>query len=80
MEVDTEKAPAEGEILIFTPGGGFLVRGTMQEVVTKLRADEWVDFELVESGDHVVVRSDQVVALRAGARRPRGTIGFVHRD
>lgn len=80
MDVDVDRHPAEGEVYIFTTGGGFVVRGAMGDVVARLSAAEWPDFELAESGDHVVVRSSQVVALRSGTKPRRSTIGFVHRD
>lgn len=80
MEVDPSKQPAEGEVVVFTTGGGFVVKGGVREVASKLNAEEWPDFELAESNDRVVIRSSQVVALRGGTHRRRGTIGFVHRD
>jgi hypothetical protein len=80
VEVDLEKAPSEGEVLIFTTGGAFLVNGTVRELVAKLNADDWADLVLAESGDHVVLRSSQVVALRPGTKHKRGTIGFIPRE
>ena len=79
MEVDVDKTPSEGEVLIFTMGGAFLVNGSVRDLVAKLNADEWTDLVLAESGDHVVLRSSQVVALRPGAKHKRGTIGFAPR-
>lgn len=80
MDVDIDRQPAEGEVYIFTIGGGFVVRGAIRDVVSRLSAEEWPDFELAESGDHIVLRSSQVVALRSGTKPRRGTIGFVHRE
>jgi hypothetical protein len=80
LEVDLNKEPSAGEVLVFTQGGGFLVKGSVQDVAQRLAAEEWPTFELAESEDHVVIRSTQVVALREGKRRPKGTIGFVHAD
>ncbi|MGI8968445.1 MAG: hypothetical protein ACR2GA_05000 [Chloroflexota bacterium] len=80
MEVDVDQPPSEGEVLIFTIGGAFVVKGTVQDVSSKLSSQEWTDLELAESGDHIMIRGNQVVALRGGASHPRrGTIGFVHR-
>ena len=80
MEVDLTKEPSAGEVLVFTQGGGFLVKGSMHEVTERLVAEDWPTFELVESEDRVVIRSAQVVALREGKRRHKGSIGFVHGD
>lgn len=80
MEVDADRQPAEGEVFIFTTGGGFVVSGALRDVISKLSTEDWPDFELAESGDHVVVRSSQVVALRSGTKSRRGAIGFVHRE
>jgi hypothetical protein len=80
LEVDLTKEPAAGEVLVFTQGGGFLVKGSMREVAQRLAAEEWPTFELIESEDKVVIRSAQVVALREGKRRHKGSIGFVHDD
>ena len=78
VEVDTDKQPAEGEVLIFSVTGGFLVKGAMREVAQKLAAEEWPTFELAESGDKVIIRSSQVVAVRGGTKSARrGHIGFV---
>lgn len=76
VAVDAEKQPSEGEVLVFTLGGGFLVRGSMLEVAQRLAAEEWPSFELAETGDKVIIRSAQVVALRGGTKPHRGTIGF----
>ncbi len=70
------EAPAEGEVLIVTIGGAFLVNGTLHDVMKRLSTEEWPPFELADGGDSIVVRSMHVVALRAGARSRRGTIGF----
>lgn len=79
MEVDLEKTPSEGEVMVFTAGGGFVVKGSLADVTTRLSAEDWPKFELAESGDAVVIRSSQVVALRGGeAKQRRGNIGFVH--
>lgn len=78
MEVDLTKEPSAGEVLVFTQGGGFLVKGSMHDVAQRLAAEEWPTFELAESEDKVVIRSVQVVALREGKRRHKGAIGFVH--
>lgn len=80
MEVDLTKEPSAGEVLVFTQGGGFLVKGSIRDVAQRLAAEEWPTFELAESEDMIVVRSTQVVALREGKRRHKGTIGFVHDD
>lgn len=80
MEVDLNKEPSVGEVLVFTQGGGFLVKGSMHEVTQRLAAEEWPTFELAETEDKVVIRSGQVVALREGKRRHKGTIGFVHAE
>ncbi len=79
MEVDMTKEPAEGQVMVFTIGGGFVVKGTMPDIVKKLAAEDWPWFELAESNDKIIIRSTQVVALREGSRSRRGTgIGFVH--
>jgi hypothetical protein len=80
MEVNLEKQPSQGEVFVFTTGGGFVVIGSVSDVKRKLVAEEWSEFELAESGDKVVVRSAQVVALREGAKAKKGSIGFTHRD
>jgi hypothetical protein len=81
VEVDLEKEPSEGEVFIYTlGGGGFVVKGTMLEVAQRFAAEEWPSFELAESGDKIIVRSSQVVALRGGTtRRAKGAIGFTAR-
>jgi hypothetical protein len=76
VEVDPEKEPSQGEALIFTNGGGFLVKGSMLEIAQRLAAEEWPTFELADSGDKVIIRSAQVIALRGGTRPRRGHIGF----
>ena len=78
MEVDLSKEPSAGEVLVFTQGGGFLVKGTMLEIAQRLAVEEWPSFELAESDDKVIIRAAQVVALREGKRRQKGSIGFVH--
>lgn len=80
VEVDLEKTPSEGEVLVFTAGGGFVVKGSLRDIVSKFSSEEWPSFELAESGDALVIRSSKVVALRSGdTRRHRGNIGFMHR-
>lgn len=78
VEVDLTREPSEGEVLVFTLGGGFVVKGSMLEVAQRFAAEDWPTFELAETGDKVIIRSSQVVALRGGARQHRGSIGFVH--
>jgi len=80
VEVNLEKQPSEGEVFVFTVGGGFVVRGTVSEVTQRLAAEEWPEFELAETGDSVVIRSSQVVALRGGTRSKKSSIGFMHRE
>jgi len=81
VEVDAEKPPAEGEVMVFTIGGGFVVKGTVHDAAQRFAAEEWPTFELAESGDRVIIRSSQVVALRGGTRTKRGSIGFTsHRE
>lgn len=76
-EVEADKQPAEGEVLVLTLGGGFLVRGSVHDIAQKLAAEEWPSFELTESEDKVIIRSSQVVALRGGSNKTRrGHIGF----
>jgi hypothetical protein len=77
MNVEEEQEPGEGETLIFTLGGGFGVKGTVRDVAQRLASEDWPVFELAESGDPVIIRSSQVVALRGGTRSRRGNIGFV---
>lgn len=80
VEVDADKEPSEGQVLIFTASGAFLVRGTMLEVAQRLAAEDWPSFELAESEDKVIIRSLQVVALRGGTKPSRkGHIGFAAR-
>jgi hypothetical protein len=79
MEVQTDQEPGEGETLIFTLGGGFSVKGSIREVAQRLAAEDWPAFELSESADTVIIRSSQVVALRGGTKRNRGSMGFVPR-
>ncbi|HLJ66040.1 MAG TPA: hypothetical protein VKX16_01610 [Chloroflexota bacterium] len=78
MEVDVSKEPSEGEVFVFTTSGGFVVRGSQREVLERLRDDDWATFELAETGDPVIIRTQHVVALRAGTRAKRGSIGFMH--
>ena len=80
VEVDVEKQPSEGEVLIFTIGGGFVVRGSMLEVAQRLASEEWPTFELAEQGDKIIIRSSQVVALRGGTKSRKVSIGFVPRE
>jgi len=80
VEVDADKEPSEGQVLIFTASGAFLVKGTMPEVAQRLAAEDWPSFELAESEDKVIIRSSQVVALRGGTKPSRkGHIGFAAR-
>jgi hypothetical protein len=72
------REPSEGEVMVFTIGGGFVVKGSMREVVEKLAAEDWPWFELAESSDKIIIRSTQVVVLREGTRSRKGGIGFVH--
>lgn len=76
MDVGMENEPGEGEVIIFTAGGGFQVRGTMLEVGQRITGEEWPTFELAETGDKIMIRSDKVVALRGGSKRRRSTIGL----
>jgi hypothetical protein len=78
MEVSGDKEPAEGEVYVFTTGGGFVVKGTAQDVSRRLSEEEWAHFELAESGDPVLIRAAHVIALRTGTKPKRGSIGFVH--
>jgi hypothetical protein len=80
MEVNVDKEPSEGEVFIFTTAGGFVVKGSASDASRRLLEEEWAHFELAESGDIIIIRSAQVVALRSGSRSRRGSIGFVHRD
>ncbi|MGH2442906.1 MAG: hypothetical protein ACRDFX_07065 [Chloroflexota bacterium] len=80
MEVDLEKQPSEGEVLVYTTGGAFVVRGSVREVTERLSSEEWAHFELAQGGDTVALRSSQVVALRGGARTKHSSIGFVHHE
>ncbi len=79
MDVGADKEPGEGETLIFTLGGGFGVRGTIRDVAQRLASEEWPIFELSESGDSIIIRSSQVVALRGGTKSRRGSMGFMPR-
>ena len=76
VEVDPDKQPVEGEVMVFTSGGGFVVKGSPLEVAQRLASDDWPTFELAESGDTVIIRSSHVVALRGGTKPKRGSIGF----
>jgi hypothetical protein len=80
VEVNLEKQPSDGEVLLFTTGGGFVIKGSVKDIAKRLMAEDWPEFELAESGDSVVVRSNQVVALRGGSRTRKGSIGFSHRE
>lgn len=79
MEVDLAREPADGEVVVYTIGGGFGVKGTTLEVVERLAAEEWPSFELSESGDKIIIRSSHVLAVRGGGKARRGSIGFTHR-
>jgi hypothetical protein len=61
---------------VFTVGGAFYVKGSMLDVAQRFSAEEWPSFELAESGDKVIIRSSQVVAMRGGSKRQRSHIGF----
>lgn len=76
LNVDPDRVPEEGEVVVFTLGGAFYVRGSMLDVAQRFSAEDWPSFELVESGDKVIIRSTQVVAMRGGSGRHRGHIGF----
>lgn len=77
VEVTVEhEEPQEGEVLIVTLGGTFLVKGTMHEIAQRLSLDEWPIFELAQTGDRVIIRTGQVVALREGTKPKKGNIGF----
>lgn len=80
MEVDADKQPSEGEVLVYTTGGGFVVKGSVREIADQLSGQDWTELELAESGDRVIVRGSQVIALRPGSKSRRGSIGFVHRE
>lgn len=80
MEVDVEKQPSEGEVLIFTVGGAFVVKGALHELAQRFAAEQWCTCELAESGDSVIIRSTHVVAMRGGSKQSRrGSIGFAPR-
>ena len=76
VDVDVQKAPGEGEVLIFTVAGAFSVKGSMREVADRLSTEEWATFELSESEDTVTIRSIHVVGIRGGAHRKRGHMGL----
>jgi hypothetical protein len=78
VEVDLTKEPSAGEVLVFTVGGGFVVKGSLLDIAKRLAAEEWPVLELAESEDKIIIRSEQVIALRGGNRQRRGGIGFVH--
>ena len=80
MEIPVTQEPSEGEVLIFTTGGGFVVKGTIQEVAQKLAAEDWCHFELAESEDRVIIQSTHVVGLRGGQKPKHKAIGFVNRE
>lgn len=79
MDVDTDQEPGDGETLIFTLGGGFSVKGGIRDVAQRLGSEDWPAFELSESSDTVIIRSSQVVALRGGSKKSKGSMGFVSR-
>lgn len=80
MEVDLEKTPSAGEVFVFTVSGGFVVKGSIDDVTATVSAEDWPTFELAGSGDTIVIRSSQVVALRGSeSKQRRSNIGFVHR-
>lgn len=76
VEVEVDKEAYEGETMIITLGGAFVVKGSMLEIAQRLAAEEWPTFELAESGDKVIIRSSQAVAVRGGTKTRRGHIGF----
>jgi hypothetical protein len=78
VAVDAEQEPAAGEVTLFTTGGNFMVKGTYTDAASKLAAEEWPSFELAESGDVIIIRSSQVVAIRGGIKPRRVSIGFAH--
>ena len=81
VDVDLDKQPAEGEALIISQGGAFLVKGSMREVAAKLEAESWANFELAESSDPILIRTAQVVAVRGGVKaHRRSAIGFAARS
>jgi hypothetical protein len=80
MEVDTERDPAEGEVYLFTTAGNFCVKGSPIDVSRRISADEWPTFELTETGDTIIIRSAQVVAIRGGTKPRRSIIGFTHHE
>jgi hypothetical protein len=76
VAVDTENDPTAGEVTLFTTGGNFMVKGSPADAIKKLASEDWPVFELAESGDSVIIRSSQVVAVRGGMKARRGMIGF----
>lgn len=80
MEIPVDQEPAEGEVLIFTIGGGFVVKGTLLEVAQKLTAEEWCHFELAESGDRIIIHAPHVIGLRGGQKPKHRAIGFTSRE
>lgn len=80
MEVEMDQEPSEGEVVVFTEGGGFHVKGSMLEVGQRFAAEEWPTFELAETGDKVIIRSSKVVALRGGTKSKRSHIGLTPRS
>lgn len=79
MDVNPDTEPSEGEVLVMTTVGGFVVKGTLPDVSRRLTEEEWAHFELAESGDRVVIRGVQVAALRAGTKARKSGIGFLGR-
>jgi hypothetical protein len=80
MEINVDREPSDGEVYVFTTGGAFVVNGSVRDITQKLAAEDWPSFELAESGDHVTIRSSQVVALRGGSKTRKASIGFLHRE
>jgi hypothetical protein len=80
LEVEGDKQPQEGEVLVFTVAGAFCVKGSTHEVAQKLSGEEWPHFELTESSDTVILRSAHVIGIRGGTKSRKGPVGFVHTD
>ena len=76
MDIDVQKTPGEGEVMIFTIAGAFSVKGSIREVMDRLGGEDWATFELSESGDKVTIRTMHVVGLRGGEQRKRAHIGL----
>lgn len=81
VPVEADKEPHVGEVLIFTAGGTFCVKGSLHDVAQRVAAEEWPSFELAEKGDPILISSGQVIAMREGTKQAprRGHIGFAPR-